>query len=69
MAGGSTVASVVAEALTTVPGTTIAPEVTTVTTKLAASPTKKSLGGILMPNYFAFVGAFLMGLVLTCLLR
>ena len=68
MAGGSTVASVVAEALTTVPGTTIAPEATTVTTKLAA-PTKKSLGSILMPNYSAFVGTLLMGLVLTRLLR
>ena len=69
MAGGSTVASIVTEALTTVPGSTIAPEVTTVTTKLAASPTKKSLGGILMPDYSAFVGAFLMGLVLSQLLR
>ena len=69
MVGGSTITSVVAEAVTTVPGTTIAPEVTTVTTKLAASPTKKSLGSILMPDCYAFVGAALMGLVLTRFLR
>ncbi|KAM0798029.1 hypothetical protein BDR22DRAFT_891798 [Usnea florida] len=69
MEGGSTVTSVETEAVTTVPGTTVAPEVTTVTTRIAASPTKKSLGSILMPNCFAFVGASLMGLVLTRLLR
>ena len=62
--GGSTVGSVVAEALTTVPGTTVAPDVTTVTTRLAASATKKSSATALMPKYSAFVGAFLMRLVL-----
>ena len=62
--GGSTVESVIAEALTTVPGTTVSPELTTVTTRVAASATKKSSGPVLVPNSSAFVSALLLGLVL-----
>ena len=62
--GGSAVGSVIAEAATTVPGTTVAPEVTTVTTKVAASATKKSSGPVLLPRFSTYLGTFLLGLAL-----
>ena len=57
------------EAVSTVPGTTVAPEITTVTTKLAASATKKGFGTVLMPNYCGFISAALTGWILRLVLN